>query len=91
MEVWSKVRFTYPTYSDHDSIVGNLFDVWILGDCLLVAAVFAALFLCNIRASLFVPFWVVVYVRSAALFAKDFNLGRFARVSDNLFSYAGLP
>lgn len=90
LKVWSKVRLTYPTYSDHDSIVGNIFDVWILGDCLLVAAVFAALFLGDIIASLFVPFWVVICIRPAALFAQDFNLGRLARVSGNLFSYSGL-
>lgn len=89
LKVWSKVRFTYPTYFDHDSIVSNIFDVWIQGFCLLCAAVSAALFLDDIIASLFMPFWVVVYIRPAALFAKDFNLGRLARVSGDLFIYSG--
>jgi len=89
-EVWSKVRLTYPGYSDHDSIVSNIFDVWILGFCLLCAAVSAASFLGDVIASLFMPFWVFIYVRPAALFAKDFNLGRLARVSGDLFIYSGL-
>lgn len=89
-EVWSKVRLTYPGYSDHDSIVCNIFDVWILGFCLLCAAVSAALFLGDVIASLFMPFWVFIHVRPAAIFAKDFNLGWLARVSGDLFIYSGL-
>ena len=89
LEIWSKLWLTYPTYSDHDSIVSNMFDVWIQGFCPLCAAVPAALFLGDITAILFMPFWVVVYVRPAALFAKNFNMGRLARVSGDRFIYFG--
>ncbi len=57
---------------------------------MLCVAVFTASFLNNIIVSLFISFWVFVYVKPAALFVKDFNLRWLVRVLSDLFIYFNL-